>query len=287
MRFFLASNSPSALSLLFAASLFLNGVAAAVDFKLHPKLLHPLLARQSCTSSSINSKCLTVGSDPTECIDYICSSCTSVDPQIAECCKRTGTLNIAECVASIETSTSRIPTGTAFPGSSRSGSVGSFPTTSAAAAALRNPACSSLGSKLLACEVATPGFSSIRAWTSQASCFCYSGNSFAPASFDNYYSSCLRYAEASNTDLYSDLTVGVRSAISTPCAEGGDVKTTTRGRTIISTNEPAAPVGTVTGTGDAGPTSSSGGGGSSNGAGVSGENTPVASSGQGNLAVSP
>ncbi|KAL8804796.1 MAG: hypothetical protein Q9223_005579 [Gallowayella weberi] len=279
MRFFPTSNSLSALSLLPAAALLLNGVAAAVDFKLHPKLLHPLLARQSCTSSSIRSKCLTVGSDSTDCIDYICGSCTGVDPQIADCCKQTGTLNRAQCIANIDvssatnTGTSSSPRTTSNRSSS---SVGSFPTTSVGGAAARNAGCSSLGSKLDACESSTPGFSFIASWTSQASCFCYSGNSFAPALFDNYYSSCLRYAKASDTDLYSSLTVGRVSAISTPCAQYGNVRATTSGRSLGA----ATPGTTPTAPGaDAQSTSSSGG------AGGSGNNAPSAASGQNTVAV--
>ncbi|KAL8802863.1 MAG: hypothetical protein Q9182_003550 [Xanthomendoza sp. 2 TL-2023] len=285
MRFFPTSNSLSVLSLIPVTALLVNGVAAAIDFKLHPKLLHPLLARQSCTSSSIQSKCLTVGSDPSECINFICGSCTGIDSQIADCCKRSGDLNRAQCIANIETNinTSSFAPRTTSTRSS-SGSVGSFPTTSSAPAALRNAGCSSLGSKLEACESSTPGFSFIVAWTSQASCFCYSGNSFAPSSFDNYYSSCLRYAQASDTNLYSSLTVGVRSAISTPCADYGRVRTTTSRGSLI----PATPGTTPTATGaDAQVTSSSGGSssGSSGGAGGSGNNPPAASNGQNTVAV--
>ncbi|KAL8915084.1 MAG: hypothetical protein Q9171_000387 [Xanthocarpia ochracea] len=213
----------------------------------------PLLKRQSCSSAEIRSQCLTVGSDPSECIDFICDSCTELDPAIASCCQRSGDLNKAQCISdNLDTDSSSSPTTDSSDTSIRTRPTSSFQTTTAPADA--NAGCSSLLDKQSSCKAATPGFEYIIAWSSQASCFCYSSSSYVPRSFDNYYSSCLSYLETADTELYSSLTIGNTVAISTPCASIGDLEEATTRRENIVSRTPS-PGTTPTGAGDSQPTS--------------------------------
>ncbi|KAI4222713.1 MAG: hypothetical protein L6R36_005949 [Xanthoria steineri] len=252
-----------------AVSLVLETVVA-----LDPKF-HDLFKRQGC--NNIESKCLTVGSDPSECIDYICTSCTQVDPSISRCCQRSGDLNKANCISeNLPDSnggggdTSSRSRTTASSGSTRTRNTSSSPTTTFPAAA--NRGCSSFLDKLTSCESATPGFDDIRLWRSQASCFCYSASAYEPQAFDTPYSSCLSYLETADRDLYSSLTIGSNLPISTPCASVGDVlAATTTARTGTRTAAPGtSPTvdGETTATGGTGGASSgnSGSNGASGGA---------------------
>ncbi|KAL8858091.1 MAG: hypothetical protein Q9178_005416 [Gyalolechia marmorata] len=225
----------------------------------------PLLKRQGCNSAEIRSQCLTVGSDPSECIDFICDSCTDLDPAIASCCQRSGDLNKAQCISDNLDTDSTSPSTTDSNDASITRPTSSFQTTTAPADA--NSGCSSLLDKQSSCKAATPGFASIIAWSSQASCFCYSSSSFAPRTFDNYYSSCLSYLETADTELYSSLTIGDDVAVSTPCAFIGDLEeATTRGGDIPSRTP--SPGSVPTGAGNPRPTPVAGSGGISSRVGV-------------------
>ncbi|CAO1604470.1 hypothetical protein XANCAGTX0491_008026 [Xanthoria calcicola] len=258
MHLLSATHRLSATGFFLAVSLVLENVVA-----LDPKF-HDLFKRQGC--SDIQSKCLTVGSDPSECIDYICTSCTQVDPSISRCCQRSGDLNKANCISeNLPDSngggdTSSRSRTTTSPGSTRTRNTSSSPTTTLPAAA--NRGCSSFLDKLNSCESATPGFDDIRLWRGQASCYCYSASAYEPQAFDTPYSSCLSYLETADRDRYSSLTIGTNLAISTPCASVGDVRAATT--TARAGTRPAAP-GTsptvdreTTATGSTGGTSSSG-----------------------------
>ncbi|KAI4270606.1 MAG: hypothetical protein L6R38_007071 [Xanthoria sp. 2 TBL-2021] len=277
MHLLSATSGLSATGIFLAVSLVLENVAA-----IDPKF-HELFKRQGCTD--IESKCSTVGSDPSECIDYICKSCTQVDASISSCCQRSGDLNKAQCISdnldtdspSVGTSNSRP---TAFTGSSRTGSAGSSSTTVFPADA--NRGCSSFLDKLTSCESATPGFEDIRVWKSQASCFCYSASAYSPQAFDNPYSSCLSYLETADRDLYSDLTVGRNFAISTPCASIGNVLQTNAGTATARSRTPA-PVPTPTAGGNTRPTGSTE---TSSGASDSGQVAPSAASGHVGIPIS-
>ncbi|KAL8710282.1 MAG: hypothetical protein Q9220_005052 [cf. Caloplaca sp. 1 TL-2023] len=268
-------------SFLLATTVFISTVAA-INSK-H----HPFLKRQGC--NNIDSQCSSVGTTLSDCINYVCDSCTNVDPSISQCCKQTGDSNIATCIEkNLDTSTSTglsgdtslsngLDSATSFTGSSRTGSAtrDSFPTTTALA--VSNPACSSLLSKIEACESATPGFDFIIFWTSQASCFCYDSNTYRPSSFDGYYSSCLGYLSTADPDTYSSLTVGNDDAVSTPCASAGNVKATSKAGSGNSPSQTATPAPTADSGSTPTPTSTSSG--SSSGAGVSGDSSS-SSSGQ-------
>ncbi|KAL8749144.1 MAG: hypothetical protein Q9199_007867 [Rusavskia elegans] len=278
MHLLSATSGLSATGIFLAVSLVLENVVA-----IDPKF-HELFKRQGCTD--IESKCQTVGSDPSECIDYICNSCTQVDASISTCCQRSGDLNKAQCISdnldtdSPSVGTSNRPGPTASTGSTRTRGAGSSSTTVFPADA--NPGCSSFLDKLTSCESATPGFEDIRLWRSQASCFCYSASAYSPQAFDNPYSSCLSYLETADRDLYSSLTVGNSFAISTPCASIGDVLETTT-RTANPGSRTAAPGTNPTAAGDTRPTGSTG---SSSGASGSGQDGQSAASGHVGIPIS-
>ncbi|KAL8899433.1 MAG: hypothetical protein Q9192_001564 [Flavoplaca navasiana] len=245
-----------------AANLVLQTVAA-----IHPEF-HLLFKRQGC--SRIESECLTVGSDPRECINYICDNCASLDDAISTCCQLTGDLNKAQCMSdNIDTdspstsddddddnSDSDSPSFTASSGSSGTASADDFQTT-----AFANAGCSSLVDILTSCDSATPGFEYITAWRDQASCYCYSASAFAPQSFDNPYSSCLSYLETADTELYSSLTV--RIEVSTPCASVGNLLAESTGGAETTVSRTASPGTTPTTGGGNGPTAASGSNGDS------------------------
>ncbi|CAL8580362.1 hypothetical protein XPA_006091 [Xanthoria parietina] len=260
MHLLSATHRLSATGFFFLAVSLVLEIVVALD----PKF-HDLFKRQGCTD--IQSKCLTVGSDPSECIDYICTSCTQVDPSISRCCQRSGDLNKANCISeNLPDSnggggdTSSRSRTTASPGSTRTRNTSSSPTTTFPAAA--NRGCSSFFDKLTSCEAATPGFDDIRLWRSQASCFCYSASAYEPQVFDTPYSSCLSYLETADTDLYSSLTIGTNLAISTPCASVGDVRAATT--TARAGTRTAAPGTSPTVDGDTTATGSTGGASSGN-----------------------
>ncbi|KAI4274915.1 MAG: hypothetical protein LQ337_003581 [Flavoplaca oasis] len=237
-----------------ATNLLLQTVAA-----IHPEF-HLLFKRQGCYR--IESECLTVGSDPRECINYICDNCAALDDAISTCCQLTGDLNKAQCMSdNIDTdspsnsddddsdSDSDSPSLTASSGSSGTASP--------------NAGCSSLADILTSCDSATPGFEYITAWRGLASCYCYSASAFAPQSFDNPYSSCLSYLETADTELYSSLTVGIE--VSTPCASIGNVLAESTGEAETTVSRTARPGPTPTTGGGSGPTATSGSSGGSSG----------------------
>ncbi|KAL8762429.1 MAG: hypothetical protein Q9184_001557 [Pyrenodesmia sp. 2 TL-2023] len=274
---------------------------------IHPKH-HAFLKRQGC--ARIDSQCTSVGSTLSDCINYVCSSCTDVDPTIGQCCELSTNVDIADCIMeNLDSDTSSsfdettVDDGTASATSFGSTDSTATRVTSTGTAAFPStsifvyPACSSIGSKLEACESATPGFQYLSLWDSQASCYCYQGSNFAPSSFDNYYSSCLEYLSTDNTEAYSLLTVtgDTGEAVSTPCASMGNVRETSpateqggavgggsqnTGSTAraspgasVATSNTAFPTPTTTGP----RTGSSAGGGEGNVAGSSADGMPLKS----------
>ncbi|KAL8770233.1 MAG: hypothetical protein Q9194_005233 [Teloschistes cf. exilis] len=253
MRYTSTFSALSAPSLLAVSTIFT--VALAIE----PKH-HPFLKRQGCTN--IDSQCSSVGSSLSSCIDYVCKSCTGVDPSIAQCCQRSTNSAIANCIevnldSSLDSSSTSIRGGgsatsrASFPTTTRA-TLPAFQTTSDSLSILTNPGCSSLESKIEECQSSTPNILG-GLWSTQASCFCYSGSSYMPSSFDNYYSSCLKYLGTANLNLYSSIQIGTNRAISTPCAAIGDVQdiSTSRGSN-------AGGGGRATATSGPTPTSSSG-----------------------------
>ena len=256
----LAIHTISKARFFLAANLVLQTVAA-----IHPEF-HLLFKRQGC--SRLESECLTVGSDPTECINYICDNCASLDDAVSICCQLAGDLNKVQCMSdNIDTDTSSSsgddndddsdsdsPSFTASSDSSGTASADEFQTT--AFAASPNSGCSSLLDILTSCDSATPGFEYITAWRGRASCFCYSASAFAPQSFDNPYSSCLSYLETADTELYSSLTLG--NEVSTPCASVGNFLAESTGEAETTVSRTARPGTTPTTGGGSGPAATAG-----------------------------
>ncbi|KAL9008513.1 MAG: hypothetical protein Q9173_006367 [Seirophora scorigena] len=209
MHFVSVNNCLTAVALLSHAVLAIN-----------PKH-HSFFKRQGC--NNIESQCGSVGTTLSDCVNYVCRSCTNVDPSIPQCCQLSTDLSIGTCIeenlSSASDSNDESATATSRSGAT---STGFSEDTNITA----EPGCSSLVSKAEACESATPGFNNLSRWGSEASCFCYEGSSYQPSSFDNYYSSCLAYLSTADSDLYSELTLGDSRAISTPCAAVGDVRAT-------------------------------------------------------------
>ncbi|KAL8666456.1 MAG: hypothetical protein Q9202_001479 [Teloschistes flavicans] len=278
MRYASASNALPAPRLLSFATIFT--AVLAVD----PKH-HPFLKRQGC--ADIQSQCSSVGPSDSGCITYLCQSCTDVLPSIAPCCEQTDNLVIAQCISQNldsflgDTSTS-ISGGSAtsrasFPVTTRATfpsttGTAAFQTTSDINGAITYPGCYSLESKLEECQLSTADIFD-HVWNTQASCFCYSGSSYQPSSFDNYYSSCLKYLKTVDLDLYSSLEIGNDRAISTPCAAIGDVKATSASRANNAGGSER-----TTATSGPTPTSTSGTNAASTGASAGGSGSGVTSS---------
>ncbi|KAL8834433.1 MAG: hypothetical protein Q9170_003755 [Blastenia crenularia] len=224
MRFTSSSNGLAAIAIISST---------AIAFQ--PKHL-ALMKRQGC--NNIDSQCNAIGSTLTDCVNYVCDSCTSIDAAIPKCCELSTNSDIADCI--------KHNVGTS--GSSYGSSIGSYygsdsytgydyPTTTGdysdysnsytytSSYAITtpylytaNPECSSVISKIDACSSATPGFGESYLWDEQASCICYSGASYAPKSFDYPYSSCLDVLSSSDSSAYQYLTINSDDAASTPCA---------------------------------------------------------------------
>ncbi|KAL9004814.1 MAG: hypothetical protein Q9188_002379 [Gyalolechia gomerana] len=215
----------------------LTSTASAID----PKH-HAFMKRQGC--SNIDSECSSIGTSPADCINYLCSSCTSVDPAIPDCCTLSSTLDIAGCIeqnvgtsssydSNIDTYGSDYTSYTGYDYETPTSTYDNYSYTYTGSYAVTtpylltaDPDCSSVISKLDACASATPGFGSDYYWVEQASCICYSGNSYAPSSFDSPYSSCLDILYTSDYEVYMDLTIGSDDAASTPCASLSEAQET-------------------------------------------------------------
>ncbi|KAI4177390.1 MAG: hypothetical protein LQ343_000370 [Gyalolechia ehrenbergii] len=215
----------------------LTSTASAID----PKH-HAFMKRQGC--SNIDSECSSIGTSPADCINYICSSCTSVDPAIPDCCTLSSTLDIAGCIeqnvstsssydSNIDTYGSDLTSYTGYDYETPTSTYnddsytynGSYAVTTPYLLTA-DPDCSSVISKLDACASATPDFSTSYYLEDLASCVCYSGNSYAPSSFDSPYSSCLDILYTSDYEAYMYFTIGSDDAASTPCASLSEAQET-------------------------------------------------------------
>ncbi|KAL8712541.1 MAG: hypothetical protein Q9225_006924 [Loekoesia sp. 1 TL-2023] len=206
MRFTSSSNG-------LAVVAILSSTATAI----HPKH-HAFLKRQGC--NNIDSQCSSVGSTDSDCINYICSDCTSVDPAVPQCCELSSNIDIANCIQEnldTSSSTSDFASGTY--------TYSGAPTVTTPALLTSNPDCSSVLSSLDVCASATPGFDSAD-FLEQASCLCYSGSNYAASAFDDPYSTCLDVLSSSDFQAYMLLTIDSADAASTPCAFLSDVQGT-------------------------------------------------------------
>ncbi|KAL9029309.1 MAG: hypothetical protein Q9196_002435 [Gyalolechia fulgens] len=210
-----------------AAVAFLTSTATAID----PKY-HAFMKRQGCYN--IDSECSSIGTTLADCIDYVCDSCTAIDPAIPGCCDLSTNTDVATCIQeNLGTSSSDDTDYTAYDDETATSAyddysytyTGSDPVTTPYYFTA-DPDCSSVISKYSACASATPGFGSSYFWEEQASCLCYSGNSYAPSSFDSPYSSCLDVLSSSDFDAYTYLTIDSDDAASTPCASLSEAQET-------------------------------------------------------------
>lgn len=195
---------------------------------------HAFLKRQGC--NNINSECSSIGTTLSDCIDYVCDACNSVDPAIPACCDLSSNLDIANCIEENVGSSSYYSSFDSYdndytsytgynydvPTSTYDYSDYSYTYTGSSAYTTpylltANPDCSSFISKFDNCASQTPGFGTSYYWEEQASCICYSGNSYAPSAFDIPYSSCLDVLYTSDYEAYTYLTIGSDDAASTPC----------------------------------------------------------------------
>ncbi|KAI4179546.1 MAG: hypothetical protein L6R41_007783 [Letrouitia leprolyta] len=218
----------------FAAITILTSTATAIN----PKY-HAFMKRQGC--NNIESECSSIGTTLADCIDYVCDACTSVDPAIPECCNLSSNLDIANCIdenigtsgtfeSSIDTFGNDFTsyTGNNFAAATSTYDYGNSYTYTGSSAVTTpylltaNLDCSSFISKFDDCASATPGFGASYFWEEQASCICYSGNSYAPSAFDTPYSSCLDVLSSSDYEVYTALTIGSEDAASTPCGSLAD-----------------------------------------------------------------
>ncbi|KAL8936503.1 MAG: hypothetical protein Q9216_004894 [Gyalolechia sp. 2 TL-2023] len=267
MRSVSASSSLAVVAMLTSAATAIN-----------PKH-HAFMKRQGCYN--IESECSSIGTTLADCIDYVCDSCTSVDPAIPDCCELSSNSDIAICIEeNVGTSDSYDSSidsydydYTSFTGydddytsytgydyETATSSYDDYTYTYTSSDAYTTPYlltadsdCSSVISKFDACASATPGFGSSYFWEEQASCICYSGNSYAPSSFDTPYSSCLDVLYTSDYEAYMYLTIDSDDAASTPCASlseaqetsaayassGSDDYSVIGGGAAASTREPA------------------------------------------------
>ena len=267
MRYIAPRSQLSASSLVVAVALLLETAIAV-----HPTH-HAFLKRQGC--SNVERECSS--NSPTRCIDYVCSSCREVDPSVPRCCRLTGNLNIASCIdeaLSSDTSSSDdsnfdvnddgddtndfdYSSSDPFPSTAEevpfpvtSATSGASPSQASVESILSYRPCSSLSSAIKSCAIKSSGFFD-SPFLDQASCLCYVSGSFRPSVFDDYYSSCLGYAQTAGPDIYSSIQLGESRDISTPCAFIGGAAASPTARDDSDDND------VVTG-GAAGPTPSPG-----------------------------
>ena len=72
------------------------------------------------------------------------------------------------------------------------------------------------------CAEETSGFTDITDFSSQASCLCYSSNTFNPEGFDPYASECAAYLSASPNAVFTSLNSNRLANPTSPCAGLGD-----------------------------------------------------------------
>ncbi|KAL9593551.1 MAG: hypothetical protein Q9219_007500 [cf. Caloplaca sp. 3 TL-2023] len=238
---------------------------------------HAFLKRQGCYS--VESECSSVGTTLSDCISYVCDSCTSVDPAIPACCELSSNLDIANCIeenidtsgsSSYETSdyyssgstfaddidsAATSYTGNNFAAATSTSDDYSYTYTSSAYDSATtpflltaNPECSSVINKFDDCASKTPGFGSAYFWEDQASCICYIGSSYAPSSFDEPYSSCLDVLSSSDYEAYLYLTINSEDAASTPCASLSEAQASTTATSDEGDFSVIAPAGASTNT---------------------------------------
>ena len=173
-----------------------------------------LLKRESCSDST--GAC--DNNNLTACIESFCTNCAYIVPAFSQCCAAPDYLAMADCLEKASQG------GIAGVGAENS-LLGSI-TPSAALLPVTQTAsspdfraCEQFNSVFDRCENATPGFSTLRPFTSQASCLCYSSSSYQGFVYDGYYSSCLEYFSTADTVAYSSIaSLANHNITSSPCS---------------------------------------------------------------------
>lgn len=113
-------------------------------------------------------------------------------------------------------------------------------------------ACSSLISISSNCAAATPDFAQLE-FSSQSSCVCSASGTYAPSSFDNFFSTCAAWVSTADPPEYTAVfQISGKDAIRTPCQHfatassafpttGGSSSASTSKSTPMSTSSSTAP----------------------------------------------
>ena len=199
-----------------------------------PRDLGVLAKRQQC-GSNIQDQC---SQSASACVSAICASCADV-PEIAQCCALSGLTEEAQCII-----VALQGGGGASATTAASGGLSSSITLSpSASSAVNDPnlaACANWESINAQCASETPGFSSLTAFASQASCVCYSSSTYDPARYDGYFASCLSYFSTGDPSGYYSITSGVTSLDLAPCSAAGNVLNAPGSVSASATNDLAS-----------------------------------------------
>ena len=187
--------------------------------------LHGILRRQdSCTN--YEDVC-SDGSDPSDCINYICANCTNISLAIPRCCADSDPVAELECFENAledvgggsDSSSGLVPSPTASVNTKALSSSPASMTTGAAATGAGQSACDNFQSTLTACDNKTPGLADFTAFSDQAPCLCSSSSSNQGYLYDGYFSSCLAFLSNADATGYAALSASAEGPItSTPCA---------------------------------------------------------------------
>ena len=156
-------------------------------------LHHLALAQDPALQSSLSSECVTFITQypPTVSVyaSQICQVCQglSLTPSVEPCCSNS---NPTACFAS------------SFYGITVPDASSSAPITVAPGRYTGSVNCDAAISILVDCENATPGFDNL-CFHDQQSCLCSTSGTWAPSFYDDYWSSCLAWAEVSSASWYS------------------------------------------------------------------------------------
>lgn len=154
------------------------------------------LAQNPTTYSSLSSECVSfISVYPPTVSSYasqICRVCQGlqISPSVEPCCSNSNpTACFATSFYSISVTDATLSAPLNIPTTSTTRAYGSI-------------YCDSAVSIFESCEAVTPGFDNL-CFHDQQSCLCSTSGTWAPSYFDNYWSSCLSWAETVNPSEYS------------------------------------------------------------------------------------
>ena len=163
-----------------------------------------------------------------DCVNAICGNCSG-DPSIAACCSMATDDEKAQCIVNVlenETTASASLPATIPSATFQLTTASPTPTASASLSDPNYQACQRFNAVNDQCAAETPGFSDISAFSSQASCLCYVSSTYAPASYDGDFASCLSWFKTSDPEDYTSITAAADGSLTLqPCSAAGDVRT--------------------------------------------------------------